>query len=222
MIVIGLSDGKSVKAISRNLFVTGIIVAIIISGETTLLITSYAGLLRGPKGDKGDKGDAGPAGNAGETSPEEPLLPLPCAGTYYDSRSLYTSTTLISFSLDQTKPGNQQSIFAKQGTTINVTGTFEVYCYEPTDIAQVFFIYSWTPSWPPASGYYHTLYNGVPGAYPGVTQSFNFSITIPASAKVYDVYYLYFCTSFKNTVEEAVNAYTKPVIMPVAVITAGP
>jgi hypothetical protein len=105
-----------------------------------------------------------------------------------------------------------------------VMGTFEICCFDSGDYAQAFFIFSWTPTWPPTTGYYQPLYDGQPGAYLGVTQSFSFNITVPHAgpSKVCGVYYLYFRTTLQYNVEDAVSLYTKPIIQPVVVITAGP
>jgi hypothetical protein len=149
------------------------------------------------------------------------LLPLPCPGTWYDGKEMVTDAILAKLDLDPDTPGEQQTVFARQGTDITVTGEFQLYCYNIGDSAQAFFIYSWTPNLPPTSGYYHAVYSGSPGGYPGVTQTFNFNITLPTSSEPYAMYYLYFCTGLQFSVEDAVSLYTTPLTLPCAVIVAG-
>jgi hypothetical protein len=149
------------------------------------------------------------------------LQPLPCPGTYYDA-GVITSAILTSIDLDPTTLGDQQTIFARQGSIVNIKGTFQLYCANVGDWAQAFFIYSWTPNWPPTAGYYQALYNGQPDGYPGITQSFSFNVIVPTASDYYDVNYLYFCSTLKFSVDEAAASYTVPLIAPCAVIVAGP
>ena len=69
----------SFAGVSRRTFITGIIIAILVSSTlSTAVATQWA---RGPKGDKGDPGSAGPAGPAGpkgdtgDTGPAGPAGP---------------------------------------------------------------------------------------------------------------------------------------------------
>lgn len=141
------------------------------------------------------------------------LLPLPFGATHWDGTT-DTNTILLSLDLNQAEPGNQQSVFVYKGATITITGEFQNMDF-PGTISQVFFIYSWTPSWPPPQGYYHELYNGAPGPYPGVRRSFSFSLTVPNKG---GVYYLYLASGAHYSMEDAVNQYAQSLWVPYAVI----
>jgi len=148
------------------------------------------------------------------------LLQLPYgATTWSNDGSVATVVILHSLELDQSKPGDQQTVWVRTDTTITVNGTFQVY-NPPGIIMQAFFIYSWTPSWPPpSSAYYHPLYNGAPGPYPGTgIQAFSFDLTVPDKG---GVYYLYYCCGAEYNMQDAVNKYTKPLWVPYAVIVVG-
>jgi len=100
-----------------------------------------------------------------------------------------------------------------------VSGTFQIYSSFPGDIYQLFFIYSWTPSYPPSSEYYHILYYGSASAYPGMTQPFNFALTIPDSPTVAGrICYLYFCSAAQVSVQAAIDTFTEAPFAPCAVI----
>jgi hypothetical protein len=149
------------------------------------------------------------------------LLDLP-AFAYYISPTRFThNAILFSIDVDSAKAGDQQSIFTLQGETISISGQYQIYDNgHPSAIRQLFFIFSWTPSWPPPnSTYYHALYDSVPGGYPGTgIQSFSFNITVPNEE---GVYYLYFCTEAHYSIPQAVNSYKEPLFVPHAIILVG-
>lgn len=152
------------------------------------------------------------------------LVQLPYFAKWQLGEALQPYIILLSLDIDQSKAGDQQTTFVARtdAHTISATGTFQIYSPDPSmNYGQVFFIYSWTPSWPPPIGYYYALYDGLPGHYPGVVQSFDFDLTIP-SAQYGRVLYLYFCGTFQNNIEDAVSLYTEPLWVPYAVITVGP
>lgn len=145
------------------------------------------------------------------------LLHLPYGATH-SPLSAFTvdfNNILHWMDLDKDTLGNQTVVFVPEGATINVTGKFQTWEHGAT-IDQDFFIYSWTPSWPPPSGYYYPLYNGVPYGYPGVTIRFSFDLTVPSTP---GVYYLYYCSGADYSMEDAVSRYTEPLWVPYAVIT---
>lgn len=118
--------------------------------------------------------------------------------------------------LDKDTPGNQMVIFTPEGANITVSGKFQNW-QKPGIISQDFFIYSWAQSWPPPNEtYYHPLYSGAPGGYPGLTQTFSFDLTVPNTP---GVYYLYYCTGLEYSMTDAVNKYIEPLWFPYAVIT---
>ncbi len=148
-------------------------------------------------------------------------LPFGAYGWQGDSMNVpQTGTILYSLDLDQNQLGNQQTIFAYAGTTINVTGEYQVFQSGNGSgaIMQAFFIYSWTPSWPPPnSTYYQPLYYGGPGPYPGTgKQTFSFNMTLPNTQ---GVYYIYWCMNAAYSWDQAVSQYTSPLRVPFAVIT---
>lgn len=114
-----------------------------------------------------------------------------------------TETILVSMS--------QQVITASPGETITLTATYQVWSSGgPGIIKQAFFIVSWTPSWPPPSGYYIPLYDGQPGYYPGVTETKSFSLIVPSSA---GTYYLWFGLGAHYSMQDAVNQYINPLTL---------
>jgi hypothetical protein len=203
------SNGKN-SGISTSLFVAGLIIAILASSLISIIVTT-----QWAKGLKGDKGDTGATGFS--------IAPLPFGATYSslttDGIPYVSDIILISVDLDQGTPGNQQSIAVRAGSTITVTGTFTIYGTATGDILQAFFIFSWTPTWPPQNGFYQVLYNGPPGLYPGITQSFSFNVIVPAQI---GFYYLYYCGAELSNIQQAIATYTAPLSLPYAVIIAGP
>jgi hypothetical protein len=132
-----------------------------------------------------------------------------------------TSCILYSLDVDKDTLGDQQSVFAYIGTNITVSGVFQRFQANGGSgaILQAFFIYSWTPSWPPPDGYYYPLYNGGPGPYPGTgKQSFSFNLTVPTIA---GTYYLHFCSEASFGMRDAVNQYPNPLYAPFAIINVG-
>jgi hypothetical protein len=218
------SNGKN-SGISTSLFVAGLIIVILASSLISIIVsTQWA---KGPKGDKGDIGATGAQGPKGDIGATGPLgfsiAPLPFGATYSslttDGIPYVSDIILISVDLDQSTLGNQQSIAVRAGSIIKVTGTFTIYGSSAGDMFQAFFIFSWTPTWPPQNGFYQVLYNGTPGLYPGITQSFSFNVTLPAQ---FGVYYLYYCGAELYNIQQAIATYTAPLSLPYAVITAGP
>jgi hypothetical protein len=147
------------------------------------------------------------------------LLHLPCGATTHYGGIDY-SGILHSLDVDQSKPGDQQTISVYKGTPITITGEHQRFqgAGGSGAILQAFLIYSWTPSWPPpSSAYYHVLYNGGAGPYPGTgIQSFSFNLTVPDNP---GTYYLYYCAEAQFGMIDAVNKYSTPLYVPYAIIT---
>lgn len=144
------------------------------------------------------------------------LLHLPYGATQRD----YTPDTnniLLWLDLDQDTPGNQTVVFVPEGATIIIKGQMQTWAPSPGVVEQDFFIYSWTPSWPPPEGYYYAIYSGGPGTYPGKIIPIDFSLTVPSKP---GVYYLYYCSGAEGNMPNAVNKYTQPLWVPYAIITA--
>jgi len=131
------------------------------------------------------------------------LYSLPSGAKMYNGE-LDTETILLSIS--------QSVVTASPSETVTLTTTYQVWSSGgPGIIKQAFFIVSWTPSWPPPTGYYIPLYNGQPGYYPGVTETKNFSITAPSTA---GTYYLWFGSGAHYSMQDAVNQYVNPLTLP--------
>lgn len=149
------------------------------------------------------------------------LLELPYAFAYGAGGSviLYPASPnafLLWLDLDQSEPGNQQTILVVEGATVTVTGEWQLWG-RPGEIRQLFAAYSWTPSWPP-HGYTHPLYNGGVSTWPGQKQTFSFNVTVPTTP---GVYYLYFCTEAHYNMYDAVDQFVYPMWAPYAVISVG-
>jgi len=182
----------------------------------------------GPKGETGATGPQGATGLQGATGPKgEPgasgdaTLPSISANSYNFTEWSALDAILHSIDLNQSQAGNQQSIYVREGTTITVSGEFQILSpsTSPTDLRQAFFLFSWTPSWPvPNSNYYYALYNDVPGTFPGVTQTFSFSLTVPSQP---GVYHLYFCSGHRSDIPTAVNTYKQQPSLSHATIIVG-
>lgn len=151
------------------------------------------------------------------------LLQLPFGATGFPYGRPYgvsSSNILHWLDVDHDTPGNQQSISVLTGTTITVTCEFQTWHHgSGVLIRQNFFIFSWTPSWPPPEGYYYPFYDDNPGTYPGHRESFSFNLTVPDEE---GVYYLYYCYGKKIYMEDAVNLFKQPLWVPYAVIVVGP
>jgi hypothetical protein len=100
--------------------------------------------------------------------------------------------------------GAQRITAVDPGETVQVNLTFQLWS-APGIIKQSFVIYSWAPSWPPPSGYYTALYNGIPGSYPGQTVTSSFYLTAPTTP---GRYYLWFCGDAQYNMQDAINRYT--------------
>lgn len=109
--------------------------------------------------------------------------------------------------------GSGQIAYVKPGETVLGTCRYQIYsgAGNPSEISQGFFILSWTPNWPPSDGYYIPIYNGIAGAYPGVTKTASFSFTAPTVA---GTYYLYWCGGAHYSMRQAVNGYNHPLSLP--------
>jgi len=112
--------------------------------------------------------------------------------------------------LKSVSPG--QEVSASPGQEVFLTLQYQLWAPDnPHEIDQLFFIASWTPSWPPPSGYYIAIYNGIPGLYPGVTRTTEVRFRAPSAA---GAFYLWFCMCAHYSMGQAVNEYKSPLTMP--------
>jgi hypothetical protein len=133
-------------------------------------------------------------GGRGRTDPSDPSL---------DGTKLLNSISLNS---------SGQTITVNPGETISVNLNYQLWAPgNPTELDQLFIIYSWTPSWPPSSEYYHGVYHGMPGLYPGASGSHSFTFTAPSSP---GTYYLYWCSSANYSIPQGVSTYTQALSPP--------
>jgi len=117
-------------------------------------------------------------------------------------------TLLITLSID----GGGQSVRVSPGQRITVYATLRIYSSGgPGIVKQAFFIASWTPYWPPPSGYYFPMYEGNPGYSPGITAERSFQLSAPSSS---GTYYLWFCGEAQYGMNQAVNQYRNPLSLP--------
>jgi len=140
----------------------------------------------------------------GATSSNSELYSLPA---YAKTPENKLSNTHI---LKSVSPG--QEISASPGQEVFMDLQYQLWAPDnPNEIDQLFFIASWTPSWPPPSGYYVPIYNGIPGLYPGVTRITEVRLRAPSAA---GVFYLWFCMCAHYSMGQAVNEYKRPLTMP--------
>jgi hypothetical protein len=132
------------------------------------------------------------------TDPSGTILNLP-AGAYGASQPYQTDSSkkLIS--------ALPQSITVQPGESVTLNCTFQIWSVtNPSEKEQLFLIQSWTTNWPPED-HTITLYNGVPGTYPGKTQAIESSFTAPNQD---GTYYLWLCWDAQNSIDEAINRRT--------------
>ncbi len=131
------------------------------------------------------------------------LYVLPASSKSPSDVLLGQNTVLLSAS--------SQTIFADPGSEVTITISYRIYApTNPSEIDQLFFIASWTPTWPPPSGCYYPIYNGIPGTSP-VIGSKTFNVTVPASS---GIYYLWFCSCAHYSMGQAVGTYTNALTTP--------
>jgi len=106
-----------------------------------------------------------------------------------------------------TSASPRQTIVASQGQTVSLTVGYQIWQgSNPSEINQMFFLYSWSPIWPPPSGYYAEIYNGIPPSYPGTTGTRQVDITVPT---IEGTYYLWAGWGAHYSVPQAVQAFTQ-------------
>jgi hypothetical protein len=122
--------------------------------------------------------------------------------------SLDESKLLNSISLNN----NGQTVTVEAGETVSVTLTYQLWSpNNPTELDQLFFIYSWTSSWPPTSEYYYGIFHGMPSFYPGISGSSSFTFTAPSNP---GTYYLYWCSSAHYSIPQGVSTYNQALSPP--------
>jgi hypothetical protein len=139
------------------------------------------------------------------------LFSLPAGAKSSDpsNPTLHESILLIAINI----AGSGQTAYVRPGETVYGTLTYQIWsgAGNPSEINQGFLIMSWTPSWPPPTGYYIPIWNGISGVYPGVKDTKSFSFTAPSSP---GTYYLYWCGGAEYGMERAVAWYNRPLTLP--------
>ena len=97
---------------------------------------------------------------------------------------------------------DKQIVDVSPNETFTINVKYQIWS-TPGIIRQAYFIASWTPTWPPPSGYYFPVYNGIPGNYPGVTETK--TITIKAPSKPGE-YVLWFVGHAHYSLSQAINS----------------
>ena len=132
------------------------------------------------------------------------IAPLPAKALAPDG-SLIDRALLISVS-----PG--QTVVVSPGQTVSLTVGYQIWQgSNPNEIDQMFFLYSWSPTWPPPSGYYAEIYNSIPPGYPGETGTRQVDITVPTTE---GAYYLWVGWGAHYSVPQAVQAFTQQPSLP--------
>jgi hypothetical protein len=139
------------------------------------------------------------------------LFSLPAGAKSSDpsNPTLHESILLIAINI----AGSGQTAYVRPGETVYGSLTYQIWsgAGNPSEINQGFLIMSWTPSWPPPTGYYIPIWNGISGVYPGVKDTKSFSFTAPSSP---GTYYLYWCGGAEYGMERAVAWYNRPLTLP--------
>jgi len=91
--------------------------------------------------------------------------------------------------LDLSKEGYQQSITVNPGKNVEAEIKFQRWsgAGNPSEINQVFLLYSWSVGWNPPS-IYTPLWNGISGRYPGITKVVKFSFIAPKDPGTYYIW----------------------------------
>lgn len=99
---------------------------------------------------------------------------------------------------------DRQIVEVEPGDTFSINVEYQIWS-TPGTIRQAYFIASWTPSWPPPSGYYFPVYDGIPGDYPGVTGTKTLTIQAPSEP---GEYVLWFVGHAHYSLEQAIATET--------------
>jgi YVTN family beta-propeller protein len=103
---------------------------------------------------------------------------------------------------------SQQTITTSAGQSINFNMTYQVFApANPGERVQLFFVESWTPTWPP-SDYTIPIYDGSPGVSPGQTMLQQVFFVAPSTP---GTYYMWLCVDSQYSMQNAI--YHKTVSM---------
>jgi uncharacterized repeat protein (TIGR02543 family) len=130
------------------------------------------------------------------------LVSLPSAYYTQPPYHLATSSAETHGTLDSV---SQQTVTSTPGQLISFNISYQIYApVNPNEIVQLFFVESWTPSWPP-TGYTISVYNSIPGTPTGQTNSQTITFNAPSSP---GTYYLWLCYDSQYSMQNAINYRT--------------
>jgi hypothetical protein len=105
-----------------------------------------------------------------------------------------------------------QTLKVSAGEMISLTINYEIWQgSNPSERDQLLLIFSWTPVWPPSSGYCVGIYDGVPTAYPGYSGDKVVEIQAPS---VSGTYYIWFCFGANYGIDKAAEDFKEPLSTP--------
>jgi GTPase SAR1 family protein len=126
------------------------------------------------------------------------LLNLP-APSCYSIQNLIDRARLTSVSSGQT-------VTVSPGQQFSVNYGYQIWQgSNQSEIDQLLFICSWTPTWPPSSAYYNGIYSSIPPSYPGNSGSGTASFTAPSTP---GTYYIWLCFGANYGYPQAASTYT--------------
>lgn len=76
---------------------------------------------------------------------------------------------------------------------------------------QLFLVYSWSPKWPPETGHYYVLFDGVPPRWPGTTDAKIVELKAPNES---GIYYIWFCVGRHRGMEQAIQQVVEQPTLP--------
>jgi len=101
-----------------------------------------------------------------------------------------------------------QTLTVSPGKSFSFNYNYQIWQgSNPSEIDQLLFICSWTPTWPPESEYYYGVYDSIPPSFPGIEQSGSISFTAPS---IPGTYYIWFAFGSHYSMEQAVNGFSTP------------
>jgi len=137
-------------------------------------------------------------------SPQMDLYTLPAAALS-PSGGLINRALLVSVS-------GTQTVTAKPSESLSLNLNYQIWQgTNPYEIDQLMLIASWTPSWPPPSGYYWGIYSDIPPDYPGTSGSVLVQLNAPSNP---GTYYLWFVFDPNYGYSEAAADFKTPLTTP--------
>ena len=100
---------------------------------------------------------------------------------------------------------SSQTLNVSPGQSFNVNYGYQIWQgANPSEIDQLLFVCSWTPTWPPTSSYYNGIYSSIPPSYPGDSGTGTASFTAPSTP---GTYYIWLCFEANYGYSQAANSF---------------